>query len=154
MEDTYPGMWLRWFLNQCVGVGWYSDWGYSLDGGSDNPNWSRARNALKKIEAGDHIVVSLKNHRVGRIGEVTGKAVGDGDWEPLVPRSASMPDGEMGRRILVRWDLVCRPDNQDRVIALPPHARFTPGELRPTISEIHSISLCELKKEMSNPLNR
>jgi hypothetical protein len=30
MEDTYPGMWPRWFLNQCVGVGWWSGWGFSL----------------------------------------------------------------------------------------------------------------------------
>src|SRR5439155_24467162 len=99
MEDAYPGMWPRWFLNQCVGVGWYSGWGCSLDGNSDSPNWSRARNALKRIKVGDHIIVSLKNQRVGRVGEVTGKAVGDSDWNPLVPRTASMPGGEMGRRI-------------------------------------------------------
>jgi len=153
MEDAYPGMWPRWFLNQCVGVGWYSGWGCSLDGNSDSPNWSRARNALKRIKVGDHIIVSLKNHRVGRVGEVTGKAVGDSDWNPLVPRTASMPGGEMGRRIFVRWDLTCGPDNRDWVVALPPDARFTPGELRPTISEIHSISLGKLKMVMSDPLN-
>jgi len=153
MEDTYPGMWPRWFLNQCVGVGWYSGWGYSIDGDSDSQNWSRARNALKEIEVGDHIVVSLRNHRVGRIGEVTGKAIGDSEWDPLVPRSASTPDGEMGRRIFVRWDLTCGPDSRDLVVELPPQARFTSGEVRPTISKIHSISLSDLRNVMSDPRN-
>jgi len=153
MEDVYPGMWPRWFLNQCVAVGWWNGWGYSLTGESDSQNWTRARNALAQIKAGDHIVVSLRNHRVGRIGEVTGKAIEDSDWEPLVPRSASMPDGEMGRRIFVRWDMTCGPESRDWVVALPPHARFTMGELRPTISEIRSISFSELKAVMNDPLN-
>jgi Domain of unknown function DUF83 len=103
---------------------------------------------------GDHIVVSLKNNRVGRVGEVTGKAIEDGDWNPLVPRSASVPDGEMGRRVFVRWDMTtCGPDSRDWVVALPEHARFTTGELRPAISEIHSTSLSELKAVMNDPLN-
>ena len=152
-ENKFPGMWPRWFLNQCVGVGWYSGSGFSLDGATDDRGWSRARNALKQIQAGDHIIVSLRNHRVGRIGEVTGGAFGDDDWDPLVPRSVSNPDGEMGRRIFVRWDLTSGPDSRDWVVALPPHARFSPGELRPTIAEIQSVSTTELKKIMSDPLN-
>lgn len=85
--------------------------------------------------------------------EVTGKAIEDSDWDPLVPRSVSMPDGEMGRRIFVRWDMTCGPDNRDWVVELPPHARFTPGELRPTISKIQSISMSDLKAVMNDPLN-
>ncbi len=153
MEDTYPGMWPRWFLNQCVGVGWWSGWGYTLKGGSDKRAWTRARNALIQIEIGDHVVVSLKDHRVGRVGEVTGKAIEDSDWDPLVPKSASLPDGEMGRRIFVRWDMTCGPESRDWVVALPEHARFSQGELRPTISEVRSISLEKLKREMNDPLN-
>jgi hypothetical protein len=118
------------FLHQCVGVGWWSGWGYSLTGHSNSRAWSRARNALKEIKVGDNIVVSLRNHRVGRIGEVTGKAVEDTDWDPLVPRSTSVPDGEMGRRIFVRWDLTCGPESRDWVVALPEEARFTQGEIR------------------------
>jgi hypothetical protein len=153
MEDTYPGMWPRWFLNQRVAVGWWSGWGYSLAGESNNQNWTRARDAPTRIKAGDQIVVSLRDNRVGRIGEVTGKAIEDTDWQPLVPRSASMPDGEMGRRIFVRWDMTCGPDSRDWVVALPPHARFMTGEIRPTISEIRPISLSELKSAMNDPLN-
>jgi RecB family endonuclease NucS len=59
----------------------------------------------------------------------------------------------MGRRIFVRWDLTCGPDNRDWVVELPPDARFTPGELRPTISEIHSIELGKLKRVMRDPIN-
>ncbi len=51
------------------------------------------------------IIMSLRGHRVGRLGEVTGKAIEDADWNPLVLRTKDDPDGEMGRRIFVRWDL-------------------------------------------------
>ena len=153
MEDGYPGMWPRWFLHQCVGVGWFSGWGFSLMGDSDDRGWSRARNVLKQIKVGDHVVVSLKYKRVGRIGEVTGKAIEDTDWDPLVPRSASLPDGEMGRRIFVRWDMTCGPESRDWVVALPESACFKAGELLPAISEIRSISLSDLKAAMNNQLN-
>src|SRR5436853_34167 len=153
MEDSYPGMWLRWFLNQCVAVGWRSSWGFPLNGPSDAANWARARNALKQIQIGDHIVVSLRNHRVGRIGVVTGKAIEDSDWEPLVPKSVSLPDGEMGRRIFVRWDLTCGPESRDWVVELPPHHRFTAGELRTSISIVRSVTLSDLKTVMNDQLN-
>lgn len=55
MEDTYPGMWPRWFLHRCVGVGWWTGWGFSLIGETDSPRWTRARNALTRIKVGDHI---------------------------------------------------------------------------------------------------
>jgi hypothetical protein len=152
-EDKYPGMWPRWFLNQCVGVGWYSGWGYPLDGNTGDRGWSRTRNALKQIKMSDHIVVSLKNNRVGRIGEVTGMAVGDDDWEPLVPRSTSNPDGEMGRRVFVRWDLTCGPATRDEVVELPNDMRFTVGELRPAISVIRSKSLDQIRLAMNDPQN-
>jgi Domain of unknown function DUF83 len=154
MEDTYPGMWPRWFLHQCVGVGWWSGRGFSLTGDShDSKGWTKARNALKRISVGDHIVVALKGHRVGRIGEVTGMAIEDTDWDPLVPRSKSTPEGQMGRRVFVRWDMTCGPESRDWVVALPERARFTPGELLPTISEIRSISLSNLKAVMNDPLH-
>lgn len=159
MEDTYPGMWPRWFLHQCVGVGWgggpklRGGPEFKLTGDTKSSPWRRARNALKEIEIGDQIVVALRGHRVGRVGEVTGKAIEDTDWNPLVPRSMSVPDGEMGRRIFVRWDMTCGPESRDRVIALPEHARFTPGEVRPTISRIQSLSLDKLKAVMNDPMN-
>ena len=37
--------------------------------------FNRTRNALKKIKFVDHVVVTLKDHRVGRIGGVPGKAI-------------------------------------------------------------------------------
>ncbi len=108
MEDRFPGMWQRWFRSQCVAVGWHSEWGFPLKGHIPAEEhaaaWSRARSSLQKIKIGDHIIVSLRGHRVGRLGEVTGKAIEDADWNPLVPRTKDEPDGEMGRRIFVRWD--------------------------------------------------
>src|SRR5580658_9302739 len=135
MENDYPGMWQRWFRNQCVAVGWHAEWGYPLSGditaSEHGAAWSRARSAIKRIEIGDYVVVSLRGHRVGRLGEVTGKAIEDHQWDPLVPRTRQRPDGEMGRRILVRWDLTVGPDNRDEVVLLPEGCRFSSGELRP-----------------------
>jgi hypothetical protein len=140
MEDKYPGMWQRWFRNQCVAVGWRGKWGYPLSGPSGDSGWRRTRAALQRMKIGDFIVASLKGNRVGRLGKITGTAVGDADWEPLVPKSAGLPEGEMGRRIQVRWDMTVGPENRDTVVLLPEGSRFTTGELRPTISEIRSIS--------------
>ncbi len=154
MEDRYPGMWHRWYRHQCVAVGWYAEWGFSLEGSANNDRgWARARGALQRIAVGDHVVVALRGHRVGRIGEVTGKRIGDEHWEPLVPRTKRDPDGEMGRRILVRWDMTVGPDSRDQVVLLPGHVRFTAGELRPTIAEIRSISLRDLRDAMNDRAN-
>ena len=54
--------------------------------------------------------MTLRGHRVGRLGEVTGTGIRDEEWNPLVPRSRGHPYGEMGRRILVRWDLTIGPE--------------------------------------------
>ena len=133
MEDKYPGMWQRWFKEQCVAVGWANAWGYSLDGKTEGGRgWSIARNSIKKMAIGDYVIVALKNNRVGRIGQITGKAIGDNEWDPLVPRNPDMPDGEMGRRILVRWELTTGPDNQDLVVQLPKGDRFAVNGNRST----------------------
>lgn len=153
-EDVHHGMWLRWFRSQCVSVGWYSKWGFYLTGKrSKNHGWNRVRTVLQEIKIGDYIVVALPGHCIGRLGQVTGKAIEDTDWEPLVPPTRDEPDGGMGRRIMVRWDLTVGSDNRDTIIALPEGYRFTQGELRPTLSEIRSISLDKLKEVMSDPYN-
>src|ERR1700691_2452123 len=87
-EASYPGMWQRWFLNQCVGVGWGRIYGpqYSLDGETNDHGWNKVRNALKRIEIGDQIVVALKDRRLGRIGDVIDKQIDDDQWNPLVPK--------------------------------------------------------------------
>jgi len=144
-------MWHRWYRHQCVAVGWHAKWGFKLLGGKSDAGWARARTALQRIQVGDDIVVALQGHRVGRIGQVTGKRVDDGQWDPLVPVSKHRPDGEMGRRIDVRWDLACGPDDRDMVVALPEQARFSSGELRPTIAEVRSVSPADLRQAMNDP---
>jgi len=154
MEHRFPGMWQRWFKHQCAGVGWYSGWGYYLHGPTKGgPGWSRARKSLDEISVGDQLIVALRRHRVGRIGEVTSKAVADSDWEPLVPKSRDLKDGEMGRRINVRWDLTTGPDDRELVVSLPEGARFSLGELRPTIAEIRSQTLSSIRRVMNRPEN-
>ena len=71
MEDSFPGMWQRWFRNQCVAIGWHGEWGFPLRGQITARDyaqaWSRARSSLQRIEVGHHIIVSLKGNRVGRL---------------------------------------------------------------------------------------
>ncbi len=154
MERHYPGMWQRWFLSQCVAVGWFSGSGYHLHGETkDERGWIVCRNALKRIKIGDDIVVTLSDHRVGRIGKVVNLAIGDDEWNPLVPKDATLPDGEMGRRILVRWDMLTGPDDREMIVALPESAQLTAGELRPTLAEIRSRSVDELKHVMNDRAN-
>lgn len=154
LENEYPGMWQRWYRQQCVGIGWAPHDGFSLGGPTKGgAGWSRAREALKTVAVGDYIVVALRNNRVGRLGQVTGKTIADSEWNPLVPTSRDLPHGEMGRRILVRWDLTVGPDGVDTVVALPAGTRFSPGELRPTLSNIRSHTLQELSDVMNDQAN-
>lgn len=153
-EDVYPGMWQRWFKNQCVAVGWAAVWGYKLDGKSrGGRGWSAARNALEEMNPGDFVVVALRGHRIGRLGQITAKEIGDDQWAPLVPPGPGLSDGEMGRRILVRWDLTVGPDNPDLVVQLPAGKTFSSGELRPTVSRIRSMTFPKVKDEMNDPSN-
>lgn len=139
-EDKYPGMWQRWFKNQCVAVGWPpGDEGYSLsENKKGKKGWSTARNAIRKMKGGDLVVVAMTNNKIARIGEITGKAIEDNQWDPLVPKSKTLPMGEKGRRIFVRWNLMVAPPTLDWVIKLPEGSRLNQGELRPTVSQISS----------------
>jgi hypothetical protein len=82
-EESFPGMRQRWYRNQCVAVGWHAQWGYPLSGRLTAEHYvaavSRAQSSLQRIEPGDHIIVSLRGNRVGRLREVTGKAIEDDD---------------------------------------------------------------------------
>jgi hypothetical protein len=108
---------------------------------------------MSAIQIGDHVIVALRGHRVGRLGTVTAKAVEDAEWNPLVPKGHGYPHGEMGRRIYVRWDLTVGPDSRDLVVQLPQGARFTSGELRPTVARVQSLSLTDLVVHMNDASN-
>ena len=154
MEDDFPGLWQQWYRHQCVAVGFAPYWGLKLLGKTkDYGGWQAARKKLLNIKVGDSVVVALKGNRVGRIGEVTEIHIKDEEWDPLVPVSKQNPPGQMGRRIYVRWDLTCGPDDRDLVVALPEGSRFNNGELRPTVSQIRSLSLAKLRAAMNDPVN-
>ncbi len=148
-ENDYPGMWQRWFINQCVAVGWPPGWGYQLDVQHANRDWNTARKALLRMKIGDRVAVALRKLRVGRIGEITGKAVRDDEWNPLVPVGTDIEYGEMGRRILVRWDLTTGPENFDLVVRLPRELNVY------SISAVssRSVSFEDVVNEMNNPSN-
>jgi hypothetical protein len=126
-----------------------------LDGKSERrrKGWSAARNAIKEMAVGDLILVALKGHRIGRLGEIVGKRIADDEWDPLVPPGPQIPHGDKGRRILVRWELTTGPNDPDMVIQIPPDFTFTTGELRPTISKIHSRTIAQVRKLMNDPRN-
>lgn len=153
-EDVYPGMWQRWYKNQCVAVGWAAMSGFKLHGDTDGGRgWITARNAINEMRPGDYVVVALRGHRLGRLGQLTAKAIEDDDWNPLVPPGPGLPDGEMGRRILVRWDLTTGPDSPDLVVQLPPGKTFSNGELRPTVSRVQSRTVDAVRADMNDPAN-
>ncbi len=154
MEDEYPGLWQQWYRHQCAGIGFPPHSGHKLHGKTkDDAGWRRTRKSLLKINVGDFVVVALKGNRVARLGQVTELHIEDDDWDPLVPVSKEIPSGQMGRRILVRWDLTCGPEDRDLVVALPDGSRFTNGELRPTVAEIRSQTLKQLRASMNEPTN-
>ncbi|SPD71899.1 hypothetical protein PITCH_A110001 [uncultured Desulfobacterium sp.] len=162
MDTQFPGLWQQWYRHQCVAVGFAPFKSHSsriyrgcyLNGMTNQPQgWKTARARLLRISVGDFIVVALKDNRVGRLGQVTEIHINDDEWDPLVPVSKNLPHGQMGRRIYVRWDLTCGPDERDLVVALPQGERFTAGELRPTLSEIKSKTLNRLQTTMRDPTN-
>jgi len=152
METDYPGLWMRWFKHQCVAVGWPPDDDFRLHGKPDRRwGWGRARKALKDIKMGDAIVVALRGRRIGRLGWVTGKAIEDSQWNPLLPANSEWPKGQMGRRVLVRWDLTHSPDDPDLVVRLP--EEFASGGRHPTLSRVHSKTVEEFQNVMADPAN-
>jgi hypothetical protein len=154
MEKDYPGMWQRWYKNQCVAVGWAGMWGYRLHGKTKGgKNWEICRRALKEMKVGDYVVVALPHSKIGRIGEIVEKEIDDDQWDPLVPKSKNSPDGEIGRKVLVRWDLSVGPVDPDLIIKLPEGMRFTGGALRLTIAKIRSHTIDEIKEVANNSSN-
>jgi len=147
MEEDFPGLWHRLYKHQCVAIGW------RLGDKTKERGWARVRNALSRIAVGDYVVAALKGNRVGRIGQVTELKVSDNDWNPLVPKSKDLPFGQMGRRIQVRWDLTCGPTDRHFIVLLPKGSRLAASELRPTIAEIKSLRLDQLRDAMNNPEN-
>jgi hypothetical protein len=132
-EKEVPGLWPRWFKNQCVAVGWRIKPGYTLEGPTKSQGWARARKALKKIEPGDMILVQLKDNRVGRVGEVVRKEIGENKWNPLIPPSEDHSHGQQGSRIAVRWDLNIGPLDVGTVVLLPKSSQLPSNVARPTI---------------------
>lgn len=150
LEDKFPGMWHRWYRHQAVGLGWPPDEPRTP---KMEIGWNVARRRLEEIQVGDAIVVALRGRRLGRLGYITGKEVTDEQWNPLVPVSTEYPYGDMGRRILVRWDLTVGPDNRDLVVALPKGLDFSRNEMLPTISCVRSLSFDAIKTAMNDSAN-
>ena len=117
MENRFPGLWHRLYRHQCVAIGWpppRNKLNEKTKG--EEPGLTRVRNALSRMAVGDYVVAALKRNRVGRLGQVTAFAVNDNEWDPLVPKSKDLRFGQMGRRIQVRWDLVCGPTDQNPIV--------------------------------------
>ena len=152
MEDQYPGLWQTWFLQQAVAIGWPTPH-HSLNGPTDDSGWSAARAAAIQVEVGDWIVVQLSDSRVGRIGSVTGVKVEDADWNPTVPIDKEHPEGEMGRRIEVRWDLQVGPVSPSAVARLPVEARFKGRALRSTIVRLRDETAMAITEALSDEAN-
>ncbi len=98
-------------------------------------------------------MVQLKNHRVGRVGQVVSKQIEDDEWDPLVPPTKSDPDGHMGRRIKVRWRLDIGPFDPEMVVKLPEGKRLSSGSTRQTIARIDRATFRSVRKAMGDDFN-
>lgn len=99
------GVWRRWYRENCVAVGWGPPiWSYE-GGGEITPGWRFVRNRLMEIEPGDKVIPFLLKWRIGPIGTVREMAVADSDWNPTVKGGDYGEEPELGRRILVTWEV-------------------------------------------------
>jgi len=151
MEDKYPGLWQTWFTEQVVAVGWPPP-KWQLRGQNPSPDWRRARRYLMEIAVGDKVIVQLKKWRVGRVGTILEKHIEDAEWNPSVPRQGG-DDGEMGRRLSVRWDLTTGRLTPDYVAELPGDARPSSGIWRPTLSRISRTLFAKIQRAIQNEDN-
>jgi len=95
----------------------------------------------------------MKDNRVGRVGEVVRKEIGDDQWNPTVPPSRDHKFGGKGRRILVRWNLNIGPGSPDTVVLLPVSSRLTGTKLRLTICELDSKIFERIVRAMEDEAN-
>lgn len=154
MEKEFPGLWQRCFKHQCVAIGFSPKLGHKMHGDNKGKRgWASTRNALKQIQEDDWIMVQLKNHRVGRVGQVVSKQIEDDQWDPLVPPTKAEPDGHMGRRINVRWRLDIGPPDPGMVVKLPDSKRLSSGSLRQTIAKLNHATFNSVRKAMNDDNN-
>lgn len=151
MEGEYPGLWHTWFREQIIAVGWPPD-DYGLQTPTKVRAWSDARRYLVQINAGDKVIVQLKNWRVGRIGTVLGKQIEDGEWNPSVPPQG-VDLGEMGRRVQVRWDLTTGPLTPTYVVELPLEAHPNMRIWRPTLSQVPDAAFTVMERAVREESN-
>lgn len=157
----HPGQWQFWYREQCCAVGWPpSEWngrrheGWSIaEPERGDRDFSTTMRHLRRMEVGDWIVATLPGNRVGRLGQITGLAVEDGDWDPIVKPMTSGGFGDNGRRILVRWELATGPRDASKVVLLPPGARFNGGQIRGTVRSIPLEKLAVIREAMNDEAN-
>lgn len=152
-EVAHPGLWKRWYLNQCVAVGWSPPNCSYRDDRAGGTAWRRVKTVLGAMRPGDRVVVHLRGHCIGRIGVVVGLRVEDAEWEPLVPPTDDMPAGEVGRRVEVRWDLTSGPPDPDDVVQLPAIAQLSGGKLRRTLAELGAAQFDRIRAAVRNEAN-
>jgi len=152
MENSWPGLWKRCYQEQVVPIGFPPPY-FTLKKSTKRWGWGRVRGPLLRVKVGDTIILSLPDHRVGRIGLVTGLKIKDEQWRPLIPKSRQHEYGEMGRLIEVRWDMANGPLSHDLVVKLPPEARFHSGRLRAAISLVPSELFLAIQRAMKDSQN-
>jgi hypothetical protein len=153
MADKYPGLWQTWFIQQTVAIGWPPPHWKLIGGSRDLAGWAKARAAAVRVKVGDSIIVQLSRGHVGRIGTVTAIRIADHEWKPTVPEDGEYPQGEMGRRFEVRWDLSTGPVAPSAIAKLPEDARFKGGNLRYTISPLSEMNFRAIELALADEAN-
>jgi hypothetical protein len=147
-------VWALWYRENCVAAGWPPP-NWSLDGPSQEVGWIYARNRLKEIRPGDKVIPFLLKWRIGPVGTVKEVRVADAQWEKTVEKHCyigSTQESDLGRRILVTWELTDMPP-EGKCALVPPDQR-PPGWLaKHTIESLPVEEFQRLRAVVSNPSN-
>lgn len=156
----HPGQWQLWFRHQCCAVGWppprwhgRTEDGWEFDKAQGEQDWVTACRALMRMKPMDWIIATLPGNRVGRLGQVVKLQVQDDEWNPIIHSSQASPFGDIGRRILVRWELSTGPSDPSKVVLLPANAQLNSGERRGTIRELKLEKLEVIRDAMLDEAN-
>lgn len=147
------GVWLKWFDQRIVAVGWPPSKGFDLTGGETTDGWPWARGPLARMRNGDKVIPFLLEWRIAPVGTVTNIRIRNDQWEPTVARGeyAYDPDyAELGRRIQVEWEAEGMPP-RSKVAVVPPHLRSNRPLARHTIEELSEERYARLVRVLKDP---
>ncbi|GJL58114.1 MAG: hypothetical protein NPIRA03_09710 [Nitrospirales bacterium] len=154
-EDVQGGVWLKWYKEKCVAIGWPPNRN-KLEGDAAKSSWAKARNRLKEMKPDDKVIPFLRKWRIGPIGKIVKVKASDTDWLPTVEKGnfkRNPKEAELGRRIFLEWENDQMPVH-GQIAKIPEKYRKKKTPLtRQTIKEISKEDFESFANILRNPDN-